>query len=362
MRTSLTRHLVALPSVLAFGRGRILRQPKPQPKPFSHHSGAFLRMSSSSSSPALIDVDCNLWHSDLTSLQNKEDTGSSWTILEEDAIQQANIVAMLSPSSTIDEAKQGIERLKQVPPPIRIKTTVGVHPYHVNDEEFKGKSLQEHEQSMRDLLTSNQNICSAVGECGLDTEDGFPPIEDQIPWFEMQVKLAQELNLPLFVHERLAFDETVRILKDVTVPVIIHCFTGTKEQCQEYIKLGYYISVSGYILKDSMDNAADVRSCLEEGIIPLDRLMIETDAPYMGFASCRDLYVKHNEEFVSSLNSKKRKRLQQSIYPNVPSSLTMVLDKVTECLQKHDPNLTRDEIAEHTTRNAMDFFALGEES
>jgi TatD DNase family protein len=89
----------------------------------------------------------------------------------------------------------------------------------------------------------------------------------------------------------------MEILKDVNVPIIIHCFTGTKEQCVEYVKRGYYISLSGYILKEANDNCAEVLACLKEGIIPLDKLMIETDAPYMGFPDCRQLYMEHNADY-----------------------------------------------------------------
>jgi Tat protein secretion system quality control protein TatD with DNase activity len=86
--------------------------------------------------------------------------------------------------------------------------------------------------------------------------------------------------------------------------------------------------------------------------------MIETDAPYMGFPDSRQLYMEHNVDYVSSLNSKKRKRLQQSMYPNVPSSLPMVLDQVVECLQQHDSSLTRDQVADQTTKNARKFFGF----
>jgi TatD DNase family protein len=314
--------------------------------------------------PPLIDVDCNLWHRDLKSLQINKDqsaaTAATWTMLQEDAIQQANIVAMLSPSSTLQEAKQGLQLLQEPPPPLPIRTTVGVHPYHVQDDELQGISWQEHQEAIKDLVQTadNLSLIAAIGECGLDASEGFPPLEEQLPWFAMQIAVAQELQLPLFVHERLAFRECIQLLEEVTVPVIIHCFTGTQEECAEYVKRGYSISVSGYILKDSNDNCSEVLSCLEQGIIPLDKLMIETDAPYMGFDGCRHLYLEHNSEFVASLNSKKRKRLQQSIYPNVPSSLPMVLQKVTECLQKNDASLTLEAVAEATTINAQSFFGL----
>jgi TatD DNase family protein len=331
--------------------------------------------------PEIIDVDCNLLHGDLNTLQKAStttDTDNAWNILHEDAIKDANIIAMLSPSSTILESERSVELLKlDPPPPIPIKTTVGVHPYHVNDDDLLFSSsngeritMEEQKKKIKNIimtdreeeeLNSNKNrFCAAVGECGLDASEGFPSLDLQVPWFQMQIEIASELEMPLFVHERLAFDKTIELLEKAapTIPIIIHCFTGTKEECIEYMKRGYFISISGYILKESNDNCAEVISCLEEGLIPPSKLMIETDAPYMGFSGCRQLYLDHNQEYVSSLNSKKRKRLQQSIYPNVPSSLPMVLSKVTECLQKHDSTLTREKVAEITTANARTFFGL----
>mmetsp|Transcript_12237 Transcript_12237/g.29048 ORF Transcript_12237/g.29048 Transcript_12237/m.29048 type:complete len:376 (-) Transcript_12237:358-1485(-) len=312
--------------------------------------------------PELIDVDCNLLHGDLKTLQKTTDTSfSPWNMLNEDAVKNANIAGMISPSSTMEESERGIELLSTNPPPLAIKTTVGIHPYHVRDESLLATPVEEHVNRLKGLLAANRSVCAAVGECGLDASEGFPPLEDQIPWFRRQIEIAQELGLPLFVHERLAFDTAMELLKCVDparTPVIIHCFTGTQAECSSYIERGYFISVSGYILKPSNDNCAQVVSCLEEGVIPLDKLMIETDAPYMGFEGCRQLYLEFNQSYVASLNSKKRKRLQQSIYPNVPSSLPMVLSKVTECLQKNDPTLTRDKVAKATTANARTFFGL----
>jgi TatD DNase family protein len=364
--------------------------------------------------PPLIDVDCNLWHPDLKTLQRPpkattvtttndgniddgadnenttktKDSTDVWNILIEDAIEEANIVAMVSPSSTLQESIQGLHQLNTCPIPIPnfvVKTTVGIHPYHVNDIESTGtnsdadsgpstttKSMMDCKKAMIELLTnpSTAQHCVAVGECGLDVSEGFPPLMDQLPWFTVQTQVAQELNFPLFVHERGAYEDTMDVLSTITVPVLIHCFTGTKEQCQGYVDRGYSISISGYVLKESNGNCGEVRSCLQEGIIPLDRLMIETDAPYMGFTNSRQLYIeKHSTAttasedgstppppYVSTLPSKKRKQLQQSIYPNIPSSLPMVLQKVTECLQQHDSSITMEQVGMITTQNARTFF------
>lgn len=77
-----------------------------------------------------------------------------------------------------------------------------------------------------------------------------------------------------------------------------------------------------------------------------------------GFSNCRDLYIEHNKEYVDSLNSKKRKRLSQSMYPNVPSSLASVLDEVVKFLQENDSTVTRDQVAKQTTENARNFFGF----
>ena len=326
----------------------------------------------------------------------------SLELLEEDAVQESNIAAMLSPASTLAEARQSIQLIQHYTEKnnndsnaaaIQLKTTVGVHPYHVNDNTVD--TAQDQYTHWKDLAESNRDIVTAIGECGLDYSDGFPPRDDQLPWFRQQVLLARELRMPLFVHERLAHDDVLSILDEIlghddddddnnnndndgtttttasssssSIPVLIHCFTGTVADCRRYIERGYYISISGFVQKK--ETAAEVQRCLAERIIPLDRLMVETDAPYMGFAGCRQLYVdKYADTFVASLNSKKKKRLVNSTYPNVPSALPLVLDKVVECLNEQvgtddsscseHPVWTKEQVAEATTRNAAKFFGF----
>lgn len=316
---------------------------------------SLLKMSAQAgdSPPPLIDVDCNLMHKDLKPLfEDAQQNGlpPPFQILHQDSIQRANIVAVLSPSSTIEEAKALLHFLPASPklPPVR--TTVGVHPYHVIDG---GLSLEQQMEICADLLETYAPHIAAVGECGLDSSDGFPPIDDQIPWFQAQIALAEKFQKPLFVHERFAHQTTMELLADCTVPVIIHCFTGNLEECQAYIERGYYISLSGFICKDNEEALATL-NCLHT--LPLDRLMIETDAPYMGFRGCRDLYLEKNADLLVELNSKNRKRLTNTFYPNVPSSLTMVLDRVVDTLKQRNNSITRDDVAWQTSKNANRFF------
>jgi TatD DNase family protein len=322
--------------------------------------------------PALIDVDCNLWHKDLQTLQPNQNQEGSWTMLNEDAIGKANIIGMLSPSSTLMESRGGLQCLMAQAPPIEVRTTVGVHPYHVNDGDeawlakannMESSTMDDRKEAMLSLLRNPDHRAwiAAIGECGLDASDGFPPIDEQLPWFQFQIEVAEEFQLPLFVHERLAFQETMKLLEKVTVPTIIHCFTGTQEECRAYVERGFYLSVSGYILKND-EGSQEVRKCLESGVLPLNRLMVETDSPYMGFPGCRKLYVEHNTEYMSTLNSKKKKKLEQSFYPNVPSSLPQVLTAVSDCLKEYDPSITREAVARTTTMNAQSFFGFTSKS
>jgi TatD DNase family protein len=312
---------------------------------------------SMSSSLRLIDVDCNLLHADMKSLiiHPNEET-SVCQLLLEDAVMESNIVAMLSPASTIQEAHSSIDMIQKYQGSLQLKTTVGVHPYHVLDP-----GLDSPERYHDEILQLVNSPCvAAIGECGLDASDGFPPLDIQIPWFRAQVQLAQQIDLPLFVHERLAFHKTMEILENIDVPIIIHCFTGSREECAAYVSRGYNFSISGFIARQGGD---EVRQCLIDGIIPLDKLMIETDAPFMGFEGSRDKWLEKQSDYVMALNSKQRKRLQKGIYPNVPSSLPMVLDHVVDCLNigrrsRGEWELSREEVAESTTQNAIQFFGF----
>jgi TatD DNase family protein len=356
----------------------------------------------------LVDVDCNLWHKDLKpligptvstsstagkngTLQNgdasDEESLGPFAILENDDM--SHCAALLSPSSTIPESQRGLESLLQRQRlhdegsahdndgrssnankeavatrgmSIPIRTTVGIHPYHVKDEDCGNVEVSR--MQLKELLSNPLHAphIAAVGECGLDTSPGFPPLPDQIPFFQMQIGVACEHNLPLFVHERLAFETCCQLLDEAAtnVPVIVHCFTGTRDECAEYVRRGYYLSISGYVFKDET-----LAAILQEGIIPLDKLMVETDAPYMGFAGCRTRYVaKHSATVDTVLNAKQRKKLSNSLYPNVPSSLPIVFDKVWEHVnigrvRRQEPELTRTELAQTTTRTANRFFGFG---
>ena len=374
------------------------------------------QQSSSSSSPSspslptqkynhkLIDVDCNLIHTDLTSLLQSSTSLSYYeksksnhlNILYHPSTSLSNIRGMFSPSSTIDEAEKfhnvllgsDIDSRNH----IDIRMSVGIHPYHTSESELGVFSIDgdsddgtSNVDDVQFIITGRierlldndreNGYITCIGETGLDYSDGFPDRKEQLPWFEFQLNQAKKYNLPLFLHERLAFDDTLRIIDKVfpnnneegcnssSPKIIIHCFTGNRNELKEYIKRGYYISLSGYILKAG-DGPNEINQCLKDGMIPMDKLMIETDAPYMGFNSCRKSYYDIesiiNEEF-QLLKSKKRKSLFKSIYPNVPSALPLVFEHVVDCLnegrkERGEDVLDIDYVASCLYQNSKQFF------
>ena len=334
---------------------------------------AVRRLMCSSSSEDLVDVDCNLLHKDLISMMDNSSLDvdnniqAPFKILHHPSTR--SIKAMISPSSTIEESEQSVHLLQTCTSSdrnnIRIKTTVGIHPYHTEEEALTPENLDKIRSMLND--SNNKEIVGCIGETGLDYSDGFPDKQFQLPWFQSQLDLAFEFGLPIFLHERLAFQDTLKCIDEAierhngraSPKIIVHCYTGTFSECIEYMKRGYYLSVSGYILKQ---DGEEVRKCLREGIIPLERLMIETDAPYMGFAGNKDSFFEAEGDSFASLPSKKRKRLK-SQYPNIPSSLHLVLEATCTQInigrkERGEGMISLDQLAASTTRVATDFFQL----
>mmetsp|Transcript_18785 Transcript_18785/g.27850 ORF Transcript_18785/g.27850 Transcript_18785/m.27850 type:complete len:188 (-) Transcript_18785:407-970(-) len=186
---------------------------------------------------------------------------------------------------------------------------------------------------MKTMLLSNPSLAKAVGECGLDYNRNYSSRKDQMQAFRAQVALAVELKLPLFLHEREAHDDLISVLdefqrdgEELKLPhIVVHCFTGTSDEAAEYIQRGYYIGFTGTICKK--ERGAPLRDILQSNIVPLNRIMIETDAPFMGFVKGR----KSSE----------------------PAHVVGVAEQVAECL-----GVSVEEVCRVTTENARSFFGL----
>lgn len=150
-----------------------------------------------------------------------------------------------------------------------IYAAAGVHPENVDE------TPADYIDTLKEIIDSEPKI-KAVGEIGLDYHyDGYDR-EKQIRFFREQLALAKELDMPVIVHSRNATEDTVEILKEFRPKGVVHCFSGSAETAKEIIKLGMYIGFTGVL---TFKNAKKALKALEA--VPLDRLLMETDCPYM---------------------------------------------------------------------------------
>lgn len=177
-----------------------------------------------------------------------------------------------------------------------VYATVGVHPHSA--KEVTDKTIEV----LRNL--SQRPKVVAIGEIGLDFHYDNSPRDVQRKWFVEQLNLAKELNLPVVIHTREAAQETFDILKeaqDGKLEGVLHCYSGSVEMALEYIKLGFYISIAGPV---TFNNARVLKNVAKE--IPLDKLLIETDCPYLTPVPHRGkrnepAYVNHVAETIADL-------------------------------------------------------------
>lgn len=151
--------------------------------------------------------------------------------------------------------------------------TAGIHPHNAD------RAKQEDFALIEEMVTANKKIV-AVGECGLDYDRMFSTKENQIRCLEKQIVLAKKLDKPLFLHERSAVDDFVKRFKkhpDICAKSVVHCFTGDKKTLDRYLSMGFSIGITGWICDDR--RAKELREAVS--MIPLDRILVETDAPYL---------------------------------------------------------------------------------
>ncbi len=206
--------------------------------------------------------------------------------------------------------------------PGRLFSTAGVHPH--DSRNCAESTVAE----LRRLALSREVV--AIGECGLDFNRGFSPRPQQEKCFEAQVALAEGMQMPLFLHQRDAHERFCEILAAARkqVPAVLHCFTGTCEELQALLNMGLHIGITGWICDER--RGTHLRELVKE--IPLDRLMLETDAPFL---------------VPRTMPAKPRDGR------NEPAFLTYVLETVAACLSK-----PLAEVADATTRTARRFFRL----
>lgn len=182
----------------------------------------------------------------------------------------AGVQKMILTGSNLESSKYAAEMAKQHQG--LLYATVGVHPHDAKT--YTDASTKELER----LLQQPEVI--AIGECGLDFDRNYSKSDDQYYAFQEQLQLAEKIDLPLFLHERAAHHEFLSVMKEHNQLIersVVHCFTADKTQLKAYLEAGFYIGITGWVCDPK--RGIDLREALQ--YMPLDRLMIETDAPYL---------------------------------------------------------------------------------
>lgn len=181
-----------------------------------------------------------------------------------------DVKGMLLIGSHVEQSKQALALTSSLS--ATLISSAGVHPHNAKD--VATGYLDQLRQ-----LALDPNVV-AIGECGLDFNRNFSPPNIQLRVFEEQLALATEVDLPVYLHERDAFEQQLSLLKKYRSRLkggVVHCFTGTREQALAYLDLGFYIGVTGWVCDPKRGDS--LRDALS--VIPIDKLLLETDSPYL---------------------------------------------------------------------------------
>jgi TatD DNase family protein len=232
---------------------------------------------------------------------------------------QAGVARIVVTGTAVDESMAAIRVAEQ----FDFHATAGVHPHHARD------CGPQTIPALRELAKHPRNV--AIGECGLDFNRNYSPHPDQEKWFVAQLELGLELGKPLFLHSRDAHPRFAEILKHHKVKqAVAHCFTGEKAELHAYLDLGLYVGITGWICDER--RGRHLVELVRD--IPRDRLLLETDSPYL-----------------TPRNLKPQPRARR----NEPAFLPHILKTVARALGR-----PVEEIAAETTRNARTLFNLRE--
>jgi TatD DNase family protein len=227
--------------------------------------------------------------------------------------------------TNVDESEKGVALCQhyQQQFPNTLYTTVGVHPHDADAVS---------ENYLKDLsLLAKQPCVKAIGECGLDFNRNFSTPEQQLKVFEEQIQLASQLSKPLFLHQRDAFKTWFNALSpfiDQVPAMVAHCFTGSKEELVKCVDAGMYIGITGWVCDER--RGVSLQEIIN--LIPLERLLVETDAPYL---------------IPRTINPKPKSNR------NEPSYLPFIIDKIANILA-----LEPAELVNQTSINAKQVFDL----
>ena len=216
----------------------------------------------------LIDIGINLGH-------DSYDVDRDAVVVRAEAV---GVTQMMVTGASVEGSRKALELARARPG--RLFATAGIHPHHAS--ELTATALSELEELAR------QPEVVAAGECGLDYFRDFSPRPVQQKAFHQQLELAARVGKPVFLHQRDAHEDFLAILKEHRQHLnggVTHCFTGSGPEMRAYLELGFAIGITGWICDER--RGAHLIPLMRE--IPADRLLLETDGPYL---LPRDLHPK----------------------------------------------------------------------
>jgi TatD DNase family protein len=181
---------------------------------------------------------------------------------------EAGVEALVCVGTDLASSRRAVELADRHP---EVRATVGLHPHEAS-------RLDEEWDALAALARDRADVVAGIGEGGFDFFYEHSDRAAQEAAFRAQIALARDLDRALVIHSRDAWDDTFRVLGEVGVPprTVFHCFTGGPDEARRALELGAYVSFSGIV---SFKNADDVRAAA--AVVPLDRVLVETDAPYL---------------------------------------------------------------------------------
>ena len=227
----------------------------------------------------------------------------------------AGVSTLIVTGTSVEESREAAKIAER----FDLHSTAGIHPHHAKDfsNTDELKSIAAHPRVV------------AIGECGLDFNRNYSPHPAQEDCFTAQIELGLSLQKPLFFHSRDAHPRFSQIVKSMKVEkAVAHCFTGERDELRSYLDLGLYVGITGWICDER--RGRHLLELVRE--IPRDRLLLETDAPYL---TPRDM------------------KPQPKARRNEPAFLPHILKTVARALGREP-----EEVAAETTRNARTLFGL----
>ncbi len=187
-----------------------------------------------------------------------------------DSLFEDNVSFIINVGTSPETSREAIAQAKNHS---KMYTAVGIHP---SDSRFLSDPESEIAE-IKSMILDPENKCVALGEIGLDYHYPDTDKEKQMRYFDMQMSLAEELDIPVVIHDRESHEDVMTVIRrHPKVRGVLHSFSGSREMAEEFVKLGWYISFSGTISFTNARKPKEVAAAM-----PKNKVLIETDAPYL---------------------------------------------------------------------------------